>query len=71
MVAVRVPLTGGWSFSLNPGPFSIKEHDHISFLAGSGANDTEGVTDITMMKVFYKKKPAAVAILPARLVNDS
>lgn len=31
----RVPL-GRWSFSLNPGPFSIKEHAIIGIAANAG-----------------------------------
>ncbi|CAL0299512.1 unnamed protein product [Lupinus luteus] len=35
--SIHVPLTK-WSFSLNPGPFSMKEHALITILAGCGSS---------------------------------
>ncbi|OWM81378.1 hypothetical protein CDL15_Pgr007416 [Punica granatum] len=51
---IKVPLTG-WSFSLNPGPFTLKEHVLITIFASSGAGGVYAVHIITSVKAFYHK----------------
>ncbi|KAG0452073.1 hypothetical protein HPP92_025884 [Vanilla planifolia] len=51
---IRLPFTK-WSFSLNPGPFSIKEHCLISIFAGTGAGSPLGVAILTIIHAFYHR----------------
>ncbi|KAL6646512.1 hypothetical protein ACP70R_018120 [Stipagrostis hirtigluma subsp. patula] len=63
---IRVPLTGGrWSFSLNPGPFSLKEHCLITIFAGAGSGNVYAMNIIAIVKVFYKRQinPYAAMLL--------
>ncbi|KAL6842478.1 hypothetical protein ACP4OV_027713 [Aristida adscensionis] len=63
---VRVPLTGGrLSFSLNPGPFSLKEHCLITIFAGAGSGNVYALNIIAIVKVFYKRQinPYAAMLL--------
>ena len=59
---IRVPFTK-WSFSLNPGPFNIKEHVLITIFAGSGASGVAGVAIITIVKAFYHRQMNPVAAM--------
>jgi len=45
----------GWSFSLNPGPFNLKEHVLITIFANSGAGTVYAIHVITAVRVFYGK----------------
>lgn len=49
---------GRWSFSLNPGPFNIKEHVIITIIANGGVTnggaDAHPMGIITVMKAYYK-----------------
>ncbi|KAL5735617.1 hypothetical protein ACOSQ2_030405 [Xanthoceras sorbifolium] len=56
----HVPLTN-WKFSLNPGPFNLKEHVLITIFAGCGAGGVYAVHIITIVKVFYKRSLHPVA----------
>lgn len=62
--AIRVPFTK-WSFSLNPGPFSLKEHVLITIFASSGAGGVYAVHILTSVKAFYHRglHPAAAFLL--------
>ncbi|CAO2188002.1 unnamed protein product [Urochloa humidicola] len=63
---IRVPLTGGrWSFSLNPGPFSLKEHCLITIFAGAGSSGVYALNIIAIVKVFYRRQinPYAAMLL--------
>ncbi|KAJ7537760.1 hypothetical protein O6H91_11G021300 [Diphasiastrum complanatum] len=55
----RVPLTD-WEWSLNPGPFNVKEHVLITIFANAGSafsnGNAYGVGIITITKAFYKRK---------------
>uniref|UniRef100_A0A5B6YLK9 Putative oligopeptide transporter 1-like n=1 Tax=Davidia involucrata TaxID=16924 RepID=A0A5B6YLK9_DAVIN len=51
---IPVPLTK-WSFSLNPGPFNLKEHVLITIFANSGSNSVYAVNIITIVKAFYHR----------------
>jgi hypothetical protein len=54
----RLPFTS-WEFSLNPGPFNVKEHVLITIFANSGTvfgnGDAYAVGIITIVKAFYKR----------------
>lgn len=43
----------GQSFTLNPGPFSVKEHVLIAVLAGSGSGAAYGADIIAIMDLYY------------------
>ncbi|CAB4281855.1 unnamed protein product [Prunus armeniaca] len=60
----RVPFTK-LSFSMNPGPFNLKEHVLITIFANSGAGGVYAVHIITIVKAFYKRgqHPAAAFLL--------
>ncbi|KAL3627276.1 Oligopeptide transporter 3 [Castilleja foliolosa] len=53
-------LFGRWRFSLNPGPFNIKEHVIITVMANCGVSmgggDAYSIGAITVMKAYYKQK---------------
>lgn len=55
---IRVPILGS-KFSLNPGPFNMKEHVLITIFANAGVSfgggDAYSVGAINIMKAFYKK----------------
>ncbi|XP_059663688.1 oligopeptide transporter 1-like [Cornus florida] len=50
--SIRIPATK-WSFSLNPGPFNLKEHVLITIFANSGSSPVYAVGIITIVKAFY------------------
>lgn len=52
---VRVPGTG-WSFSLNPGAWSIKEHVLVTVTAASGATYNMGYTPIVLAELWYGER---------------
>lgn len=59
---VHIPGTPkSWAFSLNPGPWSIKEHVLVTVTAASGANGNQGATSIAIADLYYGQKvhPAA------------
>ncbi|WOK95239.1 oligopeptide transporter 5-like [Canna indica] len=51
---IKVPLTN-WSFSMNPGPFTMKEHALITIFAGSGAAGVYAVHIVTIVRAFYQR----------------
>ncbi|XP_077237616.1 oligopeptide transporter 1-like isoform X2 [Tasmannia lanceolata] len=51
---IRVPMTK-WAFSMNPGPFNIKEHVLITIFANCGAGTVYAVGIITAVMAFYKR----------------
>ncbi|CAL5390242.1 unnamed protein product [Camellia sinensis] len=51
---IGVPFTK-WRFSLNPGPFTLKEHVLITIFANSGSGGVYAVYIITMVKAFYHR----------------
>ncbi|KAJ0101225.1 hypothetical protein Patl1_03874 [Pistacia atlantica] len=59
---IRVPFTP-WSFSLNPGPFNIKEHVLITIFASCGSNGVYAVNLITIVKALYLRPLNAVAAM--------
>lgn len=54
-----------WEFSLNPGPFNMKEHVLITIFANSGAGTVYATHILSSVKLYYKRK---LTILPAFLV---
>lgn len=52
-------------FSLNPGPFNLKEHVLITIFANSGSNTNYAVNIITIVKAFYHRgiHPLAAILL--------
>ncbi|RRT51101.1 hypothetical protein B296_00023976 [Ensete ventricosum] len=60
---VRVPCTK-WGFSLNPGPFNLKEHVVTNMLANS-ATYPFGFDIVSISKIFYHKD---IPWLPAMLL---
>lgn len=59
---IRVPFTK-WTFSLNPGPFNLKEHVLITILASCGASGVYAVYILTAVKAFYHRNIHAVAAM--------
>ncbi|BAT85289.1 hypothetical protein LR48_Vigan03g218100 [Vigna angularis] len=57
---IRVPFTK-WSFSMNPGPFTLKEHVLITIFATSGSNGVDAISIITIVKAFYHRSIHPVA----------
>ncbi|GLJ26001.1 hypothetical protein SUGI_0498760 [Cryptomeria japonica] len=45
-----------WEFSMNPGPFNIKEHVLITIFANSGAGSVYAIHIVSAVKIFYKKR---------------
>ncbi|XP_068635317.1 oligopeptide transporter 7-like [Aristolochia californica] len=43
-----------WEFTLNPGPFNVKEHVLVTIFANSGAGAVYAINLVTAVKVFYK-----------------
>lgn len=61
MMAAWLPdrrfFTGSrWEFSLNPGPFSVKEHVLITIFANAGAGNVYAIHIVTAVRVFYRQK---------------
>ncbi|KAF8945846.1 hypothetical protein BGZ52_009333, partial [Haplosporangium bisporale] len=52
---------GGWSFSLNPGPFSIKEHVMIGLMTSVNAGGTYAVDVVLLQKIFYHSEKPFIA----------
>ncbi|WCJ26608.1 oligopeptide transporter 7 [Euphorbia peplus] len=44
-----------WEFTLNPGPFNVKEHVLITIFANSGAGSVYAIHVVTVVKRFYKE----------------
>lgn len=61
---VRIPGTT-LSFSLNPGPFNLKEHVLITIFANAGSNGAYAINIITIVKAFYHRNlhPLAAMLL--------
>ncbi|PON92825.1 Tetrapeptide transporter [Trema orientale] len=60
LMAARLPsrsfLRGTrWEFTLNPGPFNVKEHVLITIFANSGAGTVYAIHIVTVVKIFFKK----------------
>ncbi|KAF6174337.1 hypothetical protein GIB67_040830 [Kingdonia uniflora] len=52
----RVFFNNRWcEFTLNPGPFNVKEHVLITIFANSGAGNVYAIHIVSAVKIFYKK----------------
>lgn len=45
-----------WEFTMNPGPFNVKEHVLITIFANSGAGTVYAIHVVTGVKIFYKQQ---------------
>ncbi|KAJ0572225.1 putative oligopeptide transporter, OPT superfamily [Helianthus annuus] len=55
-VTDRVFFKGSWcEFTMNPGPFNVKEHVLITIFANSGAGTVYAIHVVTGVKIFYKQ----------------
>lgn len=45
-----------WEFTLNPGPFNVKEHVLITIFANSGASNPYSIHIVSAVKIFYRQK---------------
>ena len=54
-----------WKFTMNPGPFNMKEHVLITIFANSGAGTVYATHILSAVKLYYKRK---LTFLPALLV---
>lgn len=62
----RVFLRGSrFEFTLNPGPFNVKEHVMITMLANAGASTVYATHILSSVKLFYKK---SFGFMPAIIV---
>ncbi|KAK7320299.1 hypothetical protein VNO77_29643 [Canavalia gladiata] len=62
--SISIPFTK-WSFSLNPGPFTLKEHALITIFASAGSSGVYAINIITIVKAFYHREihPLAAFLL--------
>ncbi|KAJ2086761.1 hypothetical protein IW140_005455 [Coemansia sp. RSA 1813] len=67
--------TFGWEWTLNPGPFNIKEHVIISIFAGTSAATTYGIDVVTIKRMWYKTDmgfgPSILFILTSQIMGYS
>lgn len=73
-ITKRVFFKGSrWEFTLNPGPFNVKEHVLITIFANSGAGTVYATHILTAVKLIYKKKltffPAFVLMLTTQVLG--
>lgn len=59
---IRIPFTK-YSFNMNPGPWSIKEHVLVTITAASGATSNMAFTPLTMGEIYYKQRVQPAAAL--------
>src|SRR4051794_12675812 len=51
----------GWSFSLNPGPFSVKEHILIGTMTAVNTSTAYAVDIVILQKLFYNSEKPFIA----------
>ncbi|CAG8434781.1 8743_t:CDS:10 [Scutellospora calospora] len=49
-----------WKFTLNPGPFNVKEHVLIAVAAGAGGGSAYGTDIIAIQDLFYNQHPGFI-----------
>lgn len=65
-ITTRVFFKGtSWEFTLNPGPFNMKEHVMITIFANAGAGTVYATHVLSAVKLYYKRK---LSLLPAVLI---
>ncbi|KAF5753049.1 hypothetical protein HS088_TW01G00967 [Tripterygium wilfordii] len=71
MITNRVFFKGQkWEFSLNPGPFNVKEHVLATIFANAGAGSVYAIHVVSTVKVFYKKELTFVVALLVVLTSQ-
>ncbi|KAL5752477.1 hypothetical protein ACOSQ2_022984 [Xanthoceras sorbifolium] len=45
-----------WEFTLNPGPFNVKEHVLITIFANAGAGNVYAIHVVSVVRIFYRKQ---------------
>lgn len=62
-----------WEFTMNPGPFNVKEHVLITIFANSGAGSVYATHILSAVKLFYKKKltffPALIVMVTTQVLG--
>lgn len=62
-----------WEFSLNPGPFNVKEHVLITIFANAGAGTVYATHILSSVKLLYKRNltfvPAAIVMLTTQILG--
>lgn len=58
----KLPFTN-WSFSLNPGPFNLKEHALITIFASAGSSGVYAINIVTIVKAFYHRSIHPIAAI--------
>ena len=57
VITTKVFFKGSkFKFTLNPGPFNVKEHVLITIFANSRAANVYAIHIISVVKIFYKKE---------------
>lgn len=52
-----------FEFTLNPGPFNVKEHVLVTIFSNSGAGNVYAIHLVTAVKIFYKKRMSFLVAL--------
>ncbi|OWM68089.1 hypothetical protein CDL15_Pgr016289 [Punica granatum] len=53
-----------WEFTLNPGPFNVKEHVLVTIFANAGAGNVYSIHIVSAVKIFYQREMSfAVALI--------
>ncbi|XP_052209215.1 oligopeptide transporter 6 [Diospyros lotus] len=73
-ITKRVFLEGTrWEFTLNPGPFNVKEHVLITIFANAGAGSVYATHILSAIKLFYKKHltffPALIIMVTTQVLG--
>jgi hypothetical protein len=70
-VPKRRVYLGRWSFDLNPGPFSMKEHVLVAVLASSGSTAAFASDIITVQELYYNQHMGVVASLTLLITTQT
>ncbi|XP_039159785.1 oligopeptide transporter 7-like isoform X1 [Eucalyptus grandis] len=71
VITKRVFFEGSkWQFTLNPGPFNVKEHVLITIFANSGAATVYAIDIISVVKIFYRKEMSFLVALVVVLTTQ-
>ncbi|XP_010267481.1 PREDICTED: oligopeptide transporter 7-like [Nelumbo nucifera] len=73
-ITKRVFFKGSrWEFTMNPGPFNVKEHVLITIFANAGAGTVYATHILSAIKLYYKRKltffPALLIILTTQILG--
>lgn len=62
---------GPWSFELNPGPFSMKEHVLVNILASSGSTAAYASDIISLQDLFYNQRMGIISSLTLLITTQT